>query len=87
MFPQGRLNRTTVVMVTHDVNEAIYLSDRIVLMTDGPSARVGKILPVPLVRPRDRAAVMKSAEYRSLREEVLQFLEKHARQLRASPPT
>jgi nitrate ABC transporter ATP-binding subunit len=77
-------NRTTVVMVTHDVNEAIYLSDRIVLMTDGPAARVGKTLPVSLRRPRDRAAVMKSPEYRALREEVLQFLEKHTKQLKAA---
>jgi nitrate/nitrite transport system ATP-binding protein len=71
-------NRTTVVMVTHDVNEALYLSDRIVLMTDGPASRVGKILNVPFTRPRDRSTVMKSAAYRSLREDILKFLESHA---------
>lgn len=75
-------HRTTVVMVTHDVNEALYVSDRIVLMTDGPEATVGRTIEVPFLRPRSRAAVMKSGEYRSLRGEVMDFLELHAKHIR-----
>lgn len=79
-------NGATVVMVTHDVNEALYLSDRIILMTDGPEARVGKMLDVPFNRPRTRTELMKTAEYRKLREEILGFLEQHAIQM-AAPVT
>lgn len=78
-------NRTTVVMVTHDVNEAVYLSDRIILMTDGPEARVGTTVTIPFGRPRDRSRIMKTAEYRNLREEILIFLEQHATQLTRPP--
>lgn len=74
-------NRTTVVMVTHDINEALYLSDRIILMTDGPEARVGELVHVPFARPRDRASIIKTSEYRNLREDILTFLERHATQL------
>ena len=74
--------RKIVVMVTHDIDEAIYLSDRIILMTDGPEARVGEILTVPFERPRDRAAVLQHQLHGQFRRQVLDFLEKHARQFR-----
>lgn len=64
----------TVMMITHDVDEAVLLSDRIVMMTNGPSATVGEILDVPLVRPRDRIALADDPQYNHLRHEVLSFL-------------
>jgi ABC-type nitrate/sulfonate/bicarbonate transport system ATPase subunit len=51
-----RKERITAMMVTHDVDEALYLSDRVVCMTDGPEATIGEILTVPFARPRDRKA-------------------------------
>ncbi len=71
-------DRKTVVMVTHDVDEALYLADRIVLMTDGPEARVGRILNVTFTRPRDRSKVLKDPDYFRLRADVIDFLERHA---------
>ena len=65
-------------MVTHDVDEALFLSDRIVMMTNGPAARLGGILDVPFPRPRDRAAVLEHPEYYVLREQLIGFLEEHA---------
>jgi len=76
--------RKTVVMVTHDVDEALYLADRLILMTDGPAATVGNILAVPFPRPRERAAVLEHAEYYACHQRVIDFLENHARQSRAS---
>ena len=74
---QGKLNNT-VIMITHDVDEAVLLSDRIVMMTNGPAANIGEILDVNLERPRNRVAVAKMPEYNRLRSEVLSFLyEKH----------
>ena len=70
----------TVVMVTHDVDEALYLADRIVLMTDGPAAHVGDIMTVPFARPRDRHDVLEHRDYRRLRKSIINFLENHARQ-------
>ena len=70
----------TVILVTHDIDEALYLSDRIILMTDGPEARVGKELTVTLPRPRSRRAAIESPEYFRLRGEVIAFLEHHSRQ-------
>jgi nitrate ABC transporter ATP-binding subunit len=67
--------RKTVIMVTHDVDEALYLSDRILLMTDGPEARLGRDLGVPLPRPRSRRAAVENPEYFKLRAEVIRFLE------------
>lgn len=67
--------RMTALMVTHDVDEAIMLSDRIVMMTNGPAATIGKILTVPFERPRDRFTLMESEAYAQCRESVLQFLE------------
>ncbi len=70
---QNELNNT-VIMITHDVDEAVLLSDRIVMMTNGPSATIGEILDVKLERPRDRLALVEDAEYTHLRSEVLKFL-------------
>lgn len=70
----------TAVMVTHDVDEAVLLSDRIVMMTNGPSATIGDILDVKLARPRHRLALAEDKEYNHLRGEVLRFLyERHAK--------
>ncbi len=65
---------STVVMVTHDVDEAVLLSDRIVMMTNGPAATVGEILSVTLARPRDRLALANDPEYHRYRSAVLEFL-------------
>ncbi len=73
-----RRQRITALMVTHDVDEALYLSDRIVCMTDGPEAEVGDIVEVPFARPRDRVLVMEHPEYYRLRERLIEFLEVHA---------
>ena len=65
---------STVVMVTHDVDEAVLLSDRIVMLTNGPSASIGDILTVELERPRDRVALSENATYMRTRAAVLDFL-------------
>jgi nitrate/nitrite transport system ATP-binding protein len=70
----------TVVMVTHDVDEALFLSDRIILMTDGPEAKLGIDLKVDLPRPRDRRQLASDARYFELREQVIGFLEHHSKQ-------
>jgi nitrate/nitrite transport system ATP-binding protein len=69
-------NRTkvTAVMVTHDVDEAILLADRVVMMTNGPNATIGKILKVDLPRPRDRKALLDDPKFYQYRQEVLHFL-------------
>jgi nitrate/nitrite transport system ATP-binding protein len=72
--------RRIVVMVTHDIDEALYLADRLVLMTDGPEARVGEILSVPFPRPRVRAAVLADPQYYACRRRIIDFLEHHGRQ-------
>ncbi len=64
----------TVIMITHDVDEAVLLSDRIVMMTNGPSATIGDILRVDLPRPRDRMALAHDAGYHACRAQVLEFL-------------
>ncbi|HEY3161345.1 MAG TPA: ABC transporter ATP-binding protein [Vicinamibacterales bacterium] len=75
---------TTVVMVTHDVDEALYLADRLILMTDGPEATVGDVLAIPFPRPRARAAVLAHPDYHHCRRHVIDFLEQHAHQSRPS---
>jgi nitrate/nitrite transport system ATP-binding protein len=65
---------STVLMVTHDVDEAVLLSDRIVMMTNGPAATIGGIVKVDLPRPRDRIELAANAEYHHCRTEVLEFL-------------
>lgn len=74
----------TVVMVTHDVDEALYLADRLILMTDGPEAMVGDLFTVPFPRPRARAAVLGHPDYHRSRRHVIDFLEHHAHQSRPS---
>ena len=64
----------TVIMITHDVDEAVLLSDRIVMMTNGPAATIGDILAVDLERPRDRLALAEEPAFNHLRQQVLEFL-------------
>jgi len=68
--------RATTLMVTHDVDEAVLLSDRIVMMTNGPAATIGEILEVDLPRPRDRLKLAENPHYHALRGQVLEFLYK-----------
>jgi nitrate/nitrite transport system ATP-binding protein len=68
-------HKITTLMVTHDVDEAIYLSDRVTMMTNGPAARVGAILPVAFERPRDREALLETDDYYVARERLIAFLE------------
>jgi nitrate/nitrite transport system ATP-binding protein len=68
----------TILMITHDVDEAVLLSDRIVMMTNGPSAHIGEVLDVPLARPRKRLELSTNAVYLKCRQRVLEFLyERH----------
>lgn len=66
--------RITTLMVTHDVDEAVFLSDRVVMMTDGPEAEVGDILRIPFARPRVRAQLMEDPQYAGCRRHLLTFL-------------
>lgn len=76
---QAELNNT-VIMITHDVDEAVLLSDRIVMMTNGPAATIGEILDVELERPRERLELADDPTYNHYRAEVLKFLhERHAK--------
>ncbi len=70
--------RITALMVTHDVDEALYLSSRVAMMTSGPGSKVGGILEVPFERPRDRIALAESNDYDREREELIGFLEREA---------
>ena len=70
---QQKLN-TTIVLITHDVDEAVLLSDRVMMMTNGPAATVGEILKVDLPRPRSRVALADDPHYHHLRQQVLHFL-------------
>jgi ABC-type nitrate/sulfonate/bicarbonate transport system ATPase subunit len=72
-------------MVTHDVDEALFLSDRIAMMTRGPRARLGAILDVPFPRPRTRRSVLEHRDYDRLRDEVIGFLE-HQQPAHPAPP-
>ncbi|MDH0049469.1 ABC transporter ATP-binding protein [Comamonas terrigena] len=66
--------RSTVVMVTHDVDEAVLLSDQIVMLTNGPAATIGEVLQVPLARPRNRVALAEDRDYQRCRKAVIDFL-------------
>ena len=66
--------RNTVLMITHDVDEAVLLSDRIVMMTNGPAARIGEVLTVPLARPRRRLELAADPAYIKARQRVIEFL-------------
>lgn len=70
-------HKQAVMMITHDVDEAIYMSDRIVLMTNGPAAKIGEILEIPFPHPRDRHAMRESQQYYELRNHALDFLERY----------
>ena len=76
-------NNLTALMVTHDVDEALFLSDRVVMMTNGPAARVGDILPVDFPRPRLRQEVLEHTDYYAQRAHLMEFLEERAD---VSPP-
>jgi nitrate/nitrite transport system ATP-binding protein len=80
-------DRKTALMVTHDVDEALFLSDRIVLMTNGPAATVGEILDVPFERPRRRAELVDRPDYETLRQRILTFLEEQDRHAADPSPT
>lgn len=67
-------NRATVLMITHDIDEALFLADKLVMMTNGPAAKIGEILEIPFPRPRDRARIMEDPEYYKLRNYALDFL-------------
>ncbi|MFZ5697578.1 MAG: ABC transporter ATP-binding protein [Pseudomonadota bacterium] len=67
---------STVIMVTHDVDEAVLLADRVVMMTNGPGATIGEIVDVALPRPRDRLALANDVKYHAIRARVLEFLYK-----------
>jgi nitrate/nitrite transport system ATP-binding protein len=70
---QRDLNNT-VIMITHDVDEAVLLSDRIVMMTNGPAATIGEVLDVDLPRPRNRVQLADDSNYNRIRQQVLSFL-------------
>jgi nitrate/nitrite transport system ATP-binding protein len=74
----------TVLMITHDVDEAVLLSDRIVMMTNGPSARIGEVLDVPLPRPRKRLEMAANPVYLKCRQRVLEFLYERHRYVEAA---
>ncbi len=66
--------QVTVLMITHDIDEALFLADRLVMMTNGPAARIGEVLNIPFPRPRNRALIMEDPEYYNLRNNALDFL-------------
>jgi len=68
-------SKVTAIMVTHDVDEAILLADRVVMMSNGPRAKIGKVMDVPLEHPRTREALLSHKRYYELREELIGFLE------------
>jgi nitrate/nitrite transport system ATP-binding protein len=68
--------RQTILMVTHDIDEAIYLADRVMVMTDGPAATIREVIPIPLARPRGKRSVMHDPRYLELKEHLLSLLQK-----------
>ncbi|MBD2308885.1 ATP-binding cassette domain-containing protein [Chroococcidiopsis sp. FACHB-1243] len=69
-----REHRVTVLMITHDIDEALFLSDRTILMTNGPSATIGEVVEIPFPRPRQRARIIEDPRYYELRNHILDFL-------------
>ncbi|HEX8325888.1 MAG TPA: ABC transporter ATP-binding protein [Tepidisphaeraceae bacterium] len=79
-------DQKTALMVTHDVDEAIFLADRVVMMTSGPAATIGEIVDIPFPRPRDRAALFEDPKFYELRERLIGFLESQDHR-KPPPPT
>ena len=77
--------KVTAICVTHDVDEAILLADRVVMMTNGPQATIGKIVDVDLPRPRSRKALLEHPDYYTYRQEVLDFLEEYEHGAKPKP--
>jgi nitrate ABC transporter ATP-binding subunit len=69
-----RDHQVTVLMITHDIDEALFLADRLVMMTNGPAAKIGEVMHIPFPRPRNRARIMEDPEYYNLRNYALDFL-------------
>jgi len=69
-----REHQVTILMITHDIDEALFLGDRLVMMTNGPAAQIGEILDIPFPRPRDRTSVMEDPEYYRMRNHALDYL-------------
>jgi nitrate/nitrite transport system ATP-binding protein len=67
-------HQVTVLMITHDIDEALFLADRVVMMTNGPAAQIGEVLDIPFSRPRNRRRIMEDPEYYNLRNYALDFL-------------
>ncbi len=67
-------HRCTVLMITHDIDEALFLADKLVMMTNGPAAKIGEVMQIPFPRPRDRFRIMEDPEYYDLRNYALDFL-------------
>jgi bicarbonate transport system ATP-binding protein len=67
-------NRCTVLMITHDIDEALFLADKLVMMTNGPAANIGEVMEIPFERPRDRDLIMEDPTYYKLRNYALDFL-------------
>jgi bicarbonate transport system ATP-binding protein len=84
-----QVNQVTAVMVTHDIDEALLLSDRIIMLTNGPESKIGQILDVDIPRPRQRLEVVEHPSYYSLRSEMIYFLnqQKRVKKLRSQKST
>jgi nitrate ABC transporter ATP-binding subunit len=67
-------HRCTVLMITHDIDEALFLADKLVMMTNGPAAKIGEVMEIPFRRPRNRTRIMETPEYYKLRNYALDFL-------------
>ncbi len=67
-------HRCTVLMITHDIDEALFLADKLVMMTNGPAAKIGEVMDIPFSRPRDRDRIMEDPQYYDLRNYALDFL-------------
>ncbi len=83
----AQAEKLTCIMVTHDVDEALLLSDRVVMLTNGPAAHIGQILNVPFPRPRERLEVVKNPDYYALRGEMIYFLNQQKRTRIKAVPT